>query len=179
MLPTRSIYDFEDSQRPRHADVHVGRRCRDDLDVLARPLSYITWQVRSVDGTAHAVSILRQHQFATGRQHGRRRKWSGRGRRSGELTALRVGTQDQPVLGPMGDDIGSTGATPMPPRPRPSANAAIGAATALVERSSTSGDLAGRTDDPRMPRAASDDRAGDGLRVRSGQGRRRSPLRGM
>ena len=28
----------------------------DDLDVLARPLTYLTWDVRSADGGSHAVA---------------------------------------------------------------------------------------------------------------------------
>ena len=56
VLPTRSIYDFDDGR------VHVTltfmtAALPDDLDVYARPLSYITWQVRSVDGASHAVSM--------------------------------------------------------------------------------------------------------------------------
>ena len=56
VTPTRSIYDFEDGQ------VHVTltfmtAALPHDLEVLARPLSYLTWQVRAVDGKAHAVSI--------------------------------------------------------------------------------------------------------------------------
>ena len=29
----------------------------DDLEVLARPLTYLTWEVRSADGKAHCVVI--------------------------------------------------------------------------------------------------------------------------
>jgi len=55
-LSTRSIYDFDNTH------VHVTLTFMtpvlpDDLDVLTRPLTYLTWQVRSVDGAAHAVSI--------------------------------------------------------------------------------------------------------------------------
>ena len=56
VLPTRTIYDFDDGH------VHVTLTfltpaLPDDLDVLARPLTYLTWDVRSVDGAAHVVSI--------------------------------------------------------------------------------------------------------------------------
>ena len=56
VLPTRSIYDFDDGH------VHVTLTfltpaLPEDLDVLARPLTYLTWDVRSVDGIAHVVSI--------------------------------------------------------------------------------------------------------------------------
>src|ERR1700689_1969234 len=56
VTPTRSIYEFEDSK------IHVTltfmtAALPHDLDVLSRPLTYITWTVRSVDGDAHSVSI--------------------------------------------------------------------------------------------------------------------------
>ena len=56
VLPTRSIYDFED------AGVHVTltfmtAALPHDLDIFSRPLSYLTWDIRSVDGVTHEVSI--------------------------------------------------------------------------------------------------------------------------
>src|ERR1051325_4768123 len=49
VLPTRSIYQFDNGQ------VHVTltfltAALPTDLDLLSRPLSYLTWSVRSVDG---------------------------------------------------------------------------------------------------------------------------------
>ena len=67
VLPTRSIYDFDDGH------VHVTLTFMTpalphDLDVLTRPLTYITWQVRSLDHRrAHRVD-LRQRQLAIGGQ---------------------------------------------------------------------------------------------------------------
>ena len=68
VLPTRSIYDFDDGH------VHVTLTFMtpalpEDLDVLARPLTYLTWDVRSVDGAEHTRLDLRQHQRASGGQH--------------------------------------------------------------------------------------------------------------
>ena len=56
VFPTRTIYEFDDGH------VHVTLTfltpaLPDDLDVLARPLTYLTWEVRSPDGGEHAVSI--------------------------------------------------------------------------------------------------------------------------
>jgi hypothetical protein len=56
VTPTRSIYEFEDSK------VHVTLTFMTpalphDLEALSRPLTYLTWTVRSVDGSPHAVSI--------------------------------------------------------------------------------------------------------------------------
>src|SRR3984957_17717315 len=56
VTPTRSIYEFENDKiqvtltfmRPALPDV---------LDAMALPLSYITWQVRSMDGGRHQVAL--------------------------------------------------------------------------------------------------------------------------
>src|SRR5437879_3384970 len=56
VLPTRTLYRFE------AAGVHVTLTFTtpallDDLDVLARPVTYLTWDVRSTDGQPHDVSL--------------------------------------------------------------------------------------------------------------------------
>ena len=57
VLPTRTIYDFEGDQ------VHVRLTFMtpalpDDLAVLARPLTYVTWEVSSIGPEAHSISIF-------------------------------------------------------------------------------------------------------------------------
>jgi hypothetical protein len=102
VLPTRTIYDFDDGH------VHVTltfmtAALPDDLEALSRPLSYITWQVRSVDGAAHKVELgdLTSTLLAVSRPE-QKVVW-GR-ETAGPLTLLRAGTEAQPVLGTMGDD---------------------------------------------------------------------------
>ena len=56
VLPTRTIYDFEG------AGVHVTLTFMtpalpDDLDVLSRPVTYLTWDVKASDGGKHAVQV--------------------------------------------------------------------------------------------------------------------------
>ena len=56
VTPTRSIYDFENT------NIHVTLTFMtpalpNDLDAFSLPLSFLNWQVRSVDGKKHAVSI--------------------------------------------------------------------------------------------------------------------------
>ncbi len=65
VLPTRSIYDFDDAR------VHVRLTfltpaLPDDLDVLARPLTYLTWEVRSIDGALHEIAIYDSTSAASG-----------------------------------------------------------------------------------------------------------------
>ena len=74
-----------------------------DLDALSLPLSYITWQVRSVDGENHAVSIYdsTSSELVVNKTD-EKVDWARE--KAGNLTALRVGTVEQPVLGSSGDD---------------------------------------------------------------------------
>lgn len=102
VLPTRSIYEFED------AGVHVTltfmtAALPHDLDIFSRPLSYLTWDVRSVDGAVHTVSLYdsTSSELAVN-ENDEPVKWSRS--RAGRLTALRVGTEAQPILSSAGDD---------------------------------------------------------------------------
>ncbi len=57
VTPTRTIYDFDDTH------VHVTLTfltpsLPDDLDALARPVTYLTWRIRSTDEAEHKVSLL-------------------------------------------------------------------------------------------------------------------------
>ena len=73
-----------------------------DLDVMSRPVSYLTWSVVSIDGATHKVDLLldisplvsvneRQQPTVATRAH------------VGRLTVLRVGSRDQQVLHQSGD----------------------------------------------------------------------------
>ena len=75
-----------------------------DLDVLSRPVTYLTWSVRSTDGSAHQVQLFldigpqiavneNAQQVTWGRSH------------VGGLTVLNVGTQEQATLHQSGDRI--------------------------------------------------------------------------
>jgi hypothetical protein len=97
VTPTRSIYQFENSK------VHVTltfmtAALPDDLDALSRPLSYITWTVRAIDGAKHAVSIYdsTSSELAVNKRD-EKVQWSHG--KAGGITFLRVGTDKQPILG--------------------------------------------------------------------------------
>jgi hypothetical protein len=102
VLPTRSIYDFEGDH------VHVRLTfltpaLPDDLEVLARPLTYLTWDVSSTDNQAHSISIFAGASARIAADPpGQAVAWS---REMIEpLSALRVGTVSQRVLQRAGDD---------------------------------------------------------------------------
>ncbi|MDB6066668.1 MAG: hypothetical protein JWR26_2876 [Pedosphaera sp.] len=154
VTPTRSIYEFEDSK------VHVTMTFMtpvlpDDLEVLTRPLTYITWSVRSVDGAAHAVSIYdsASSQLVVN-QPEEKVEWSSE--TAGDLMLLRVGTQAQPILGSSGDDHRINWGYAYIAAPVGQAKGSMGANVAMMGSFVTNGALPA-TPDLRMPRAANDD----------------------
>ena len=101
--PTRSVYDFE------NAKIHVTLTFTtaflpDDLETFARPLGYLTWDVRSVDGSPHAVEIYdgTSSQLCVNALENKV-EWSREP--MGDLTALKMGASRQTLLGPSGDDV--------------------------------------------------------------------------
>ena len=154
VFPTRSVYEFDDGH------VHVTltfmtAALPDALEVLSRPLSYITWQVRSADAAAHAVSIYDSTSSLLAVNDPRQKvEWARE--TIGDLTALRTGTQDQPLLAPAGDDTRIDWGYAYAAAPTAQATAAVGANGALAKAFLEDGKLPDG-DDKRMPRAADDD----------------------
>jgi hypothetical protein len=127
----------------------------DDLDVLARPLSYITWSVRSMDGAGHEVAIYDSTSSELAVNEPEEKVVWGR-EKAGSLTLLRAGTARQPVLGSSGDDHRiNWGYVYAAARTR-QANAIIGPNPALLEAFVRDGELPAQ-DDSRMPRAVTDE----------------------
>ena len=153
VTPTRSIYEFEGE------DVHVTLTFMSPLlpaylDVLTRPVTYLTWTVRSVDGMGRAVSIY----DSTSSQlcvNETKEKVVWAREAMGPLTALRVGTDTQNYLGISGDDARLDWGNAYAVAPTAQATAAIGANGDLAAKFIETGTLPAR-DDTRMPRAVSD-----------------------
>jgi hypothetical protein len=76
----------------------------DDLDVLSRPVTYLTWEAVSTDGAAHDVSLLLDvDPLIAVNDPGEQVTW---GRlRTGDSTVLRVGSRDQAYVHQSGDRI--------------------------------------------------------------------------
>jgi hypothetical protein len=103
VTPTRSIYDFDNGH------VHVTLTFETaalpgNLDVLTRPLTYLNWDVHSVDGLTHTVSIYDSaSSLLTVDSSANTVTW---GRNSaGPLTVLHVGAVAQTVFAPQGDQV--------------------------------------------------------------------------
>ena len=103
VLPTHTTYSFEGAGI--HADlVFLTPALPDDLDVLSRPATYLTWRVRSLDSSEHQVQIY----FDAGSEIAvnipeEAATWSRL--KLGDLDVLRVGSQQQPVLQKSGDNL--------------------------------------------------------------------------
>ncbi len=75
-----------------------------DLDVLARPATYVTWDVAAIDGKSHRAALY----FDAGAELATNvptQQVEFRRQKVGNLTALSVGTVEQPVLAKRGDDL--------------------------------------------------------------------------
>lgn len=154
VLPTRSIYDFDDGA------VHVTMTFMtpalpEDLEAFALPLSYISWQVKSVDGTAHVVSLYQSVSSQLVVNNPVEKVEWGR-ETAGDLLALRVGTVAQHVLGSSGDDHRINWGYAYLAAAAKQARAAIGADQDLISSFVTRGVLPAN-DDTRMPWAVKDD----------------------
>jgi hypothetical protein len=151
--PTRSIYEFEG------AGVHVTltfmtAALPHDLDIFSRPLSYITWDVRSADGATHQVSLYDSTSSElVVNSTDEPVSWSRV--KAGRLTALRVGTQEQPILGSGGDDHRIDWGYAYAAASTRQSQADIGADQTLLNDFVQNGSLPA-TDDPQMPRAVND-----------------------
>ena len=153
VLPTRTIYDFE------NPTVHVTLtfmtpKLPSDLDVYARPVTYLIWDVRATDGKKHAASVYFDNSSELAvNSPDEAVVWQRQ--TMGPLTALRIGTQAQPVLGSRGDDIRINYGYAYAAAPSAGMQAAQGAADTVQGSFVAGGRLPGR-EDTRQPRAVKD-----------------------
>ncbi|NOS68440.1 MAG: DUF4965 domain-containing protein [Verrucomicrobia bacterium] len=103
VLPTRTIYTFE-GEGVRLTLTFMTPALPDDLEVLSRPVTYVTWTVQGLDQKTHdvwttleasgeiAANVPNQEVVSMTKDYG-------------DLTAAIVGCREQPVLEKKGDDI--------------------------------------------------------------------------
>ncbi len=104
VLPLRSAYTF----------VGAGVQVRltfmtpmlpDDLEVLARPTTYLTWQVQSVDGRSHAVALYFDAAATLAVDTPEQNVIWSRLQVGDGIRAIGIGAHDQRILGKSGDRI--------------------------------------------------------------------------
>lgn len=99
---TRSIYRFANGQIAVDL-TFMTPALPDDLDVYSRPITYLTWNIRAVDGRKHAVSLYDSTNSEICMNEPNQ-PVEIRTEESGGLTSLRFGLVNQTVLRPAGDD---------------------------------------------------------------------------
>ncbi len=152
VLPTRSIYDFEGAG-VKVSLTFLTPALPGDLEVLARPLTYLIWSVGSADGVEHVVSLYESTSGLLA-VNTPEQKVEGSKETFGELTALRAGTVDQPLLRPAGDDVRIDWGYVYAAARSADATAAVGSSASLADAFAAGRPLAGGDQGP--PRAAND-----------------------
>jgi len=103
VLPTRTIYSFEGGG-VQVTLIFLTPALPRDLEVLSRPVTYLTWETRAADGQQHDVAIYFDASPNLAVNSGDERVTWARVRLK-NMTALRASSQQQPVLEKEGDNL--------------------------------------------------------------------------
>jgi hypothetical protein len=101
--PTLTLYEFEGEGIHLTATFLTPALTR-NLDVLSRPLTYLTWSVRSTDGRSHDVQLWigASAQLAVNDEQ-ETVVWGSS--RVGDMTVMHIGDNQQPMLEKAGDNL--------------------------------------------------------------------------
>ena len=103
ITPTRTIVTMQNAQIELQI-CFLTPAFPEDMAVMARPVTYLTWQIKSRDGAQHDVTLyLDVDGTIATNAPGEKVVWS-RDKING-IDLLRVGTQKQPMLEEYGDDL--------------------------------------------------------------------------
>ncbi len=103
VTPTRTIYHFTAS------GVHLTMTfttpiLTHDFDILSRPITYISWEVKSIDEREHKVQLYFEASSEIAVDQSNQNVVSSRFNLT-DLDVLRVGTKDQDILKKWGDNV--------------------------------------------------------------------------
>jgi hypothetical protein len=103
VLPTRTIYAFE-GDGVRIVLTFMTPALPEDIELLSRPVTYLTWEAASLDGAKRQIEVWfdASAELAVNQPS---QEVGYAAPRVPRLTVLRVGTVDQPVLQKRGDDL--------------------------------------------------------------------------
>jgi uncharacterized protein DUF5127/uncharacterized protein DUF4964 len=103
VLPTRTIYTFE-GEGIRLTLTFMTADLPDDVDLLSRPVTYLTWQAESTDAQEHKVSVYfdASSEIAVNQP---KQAVNFQSADTSGIKAWSVGSVEQPVLGKKGDDL--------------------------------------------------------------------------
>ncbi|MBC7925452.1 MAG: DUF4965 domain-containing protein, partial [Bryobacteraceae bacterium] len=103
VLPTRTIYDFEEAGVQLTLTFFTPA-FPEDLDVLSRPVTYVSFDVRSTSATTHDVQLYFDAYGSIAVNTPEQRLTMSR-HRIGSIEAMRAGTAEQPILQKSGDNL--------------------------------------------------------------------------
>jgi hypothetical protein len=103
VLPTRTVYEFAGAGVQVRL-TFMTPMLPDDLDVLARPVTYIAWDVNSSDAAEHRVALFFDAAASLAVNDPAQEVTMGRYREDGN-EVLRAGSKEQKVLARWGDDV--------------------------------------------------------------------------
>ena len=103
VLPTRTIYTFA-GEGIQLTLTFMNASLPDDLNLLSRPVTYVTWTAKATDGQKHDVSVYfdARSELAVNTPD---QAVNFQNADTSGIQAWRVGTVEQPVLRKKGDDV--------------------------------------------------------------------------
>ncbi len=104
ILPTTVTYTFE-GEGVRVELSFMTPLLPDDLMIFSRPVAYLTWQVSSIDGKEHDVQVYYDNTAELVVHSPKTEKVTWSSEKFGDISALKVGSVDQPVLRRKGDAV--------------------------------------------------------------------------
>jgi hypothetical protein len=152
VLPTRSIYDFDNGH------VHVTMTfmqpaLTSNLSAYSLPLSYISWAVYSDDGLTHSVQIYDSTSSQLAVNNSSQVVTWARGS-TDAMTTLNIGTTAQTYFVPYGDQVNIDWGYAYTAALSGQSTSSIGYDTTEINTFESAGALT-NTDDPNVPRAVS------------------------
>lgn len=103
VLPTRTIYSFECGGIDLNL-IFTAPLLMDDLDLLSRPVNYVTWEAKSNDGQKHDVQVCLEGTPHMAVHFTSQAVTASTGTENG-IQFAKTGTTSQKVLGKRGDNV--------------------------------------------------------------------------
>ena len=101
--PTRTVYTFTGQGVEARVEF-LSPMIASDLELVGRPVTYLTWTVRSTDGRAHQIDLHFEASSELARNDSTQAMTWGR-LALDDMTVLRTGTREQNLLGRQGDAL--------------------------------------------------------------------------
>jgi hypothetical protein len=154
VLPTQTVYTFEDAG-VRVNMTFLQPALPEDIDLMSRPVVYLTWTIAATDGQSHDVSVYVDAAMdLVVNDPTQEVVWSAL--TFDGMQALKAGTRQQNVLGRKGDDVRiDWGYFYLAASPKENPRAVIADAGDCYRTFTDRGSLPDRMDD-RMPKAVRD-----------------------